>query len=190
MVVLPDEKIVFLADALTSRSGAAAMPQELRYRGAVPLAGGLDSHHENETREIIVSDTETRCMALPLALPEWRVAGRGGFDATAEGLVLEQQGALRLYAPLWLDCDAKRIAKPRTWRQLTVADTRTILPAHQAVGFRVQAGLEQWLVYRALDVPRNRTLLGCNVSCEFRGTSSARYTSHCSSPACTRKPTA
>jgi hypothetical protein len=50
---------------------------------------------------------------------------------------------------------------------LTVADTRRILPAHQAVGFRVQAGLEQWLVYRALDVPRNRTLLGCNVSCEF-----------------------
>jgi hypothetical protein len=44
---------------------------------------------------------------------------------------------------------------------------RTILPAHQAAGFRVQAGLEQWLLYRALDVPRNRTLLGCNVSCEF-----------------------
>jgi hypothetical protein len=106
-------------------------------------------------------------MALPLALPEWRVAGRGGFDATADGLTLEQQGAVRLYAPLWIDCDARRIGKPRTWRQLTVADMRTILPPHQAVGYRVQAGLEQWLVYRALDVPRNRTLLGCNVSCEF-----------------------
>ena len=37
----------------------------------------------------------------------------------------------------------------------------------EAVGFRVQAGDEQWLLYRALDVPRNRTLLGCNVACEF-----------------------
>jgi hypothetical protein len=167
VVVLPDEKFVLLADALTPRPGNAATVQDLRYRGTLPLAGGLDCHREEETREVIASDTETRFMALPLALPEWRVAGRGGFDATADGLALEQQGAVRLYAPLWIDCDAKRIGKPRTWRQLTVADTRTILPPHQAVGFRVQAGLEQWLVYRALDVPRNRTLLGCNVSCEF-----------------------
>jgi hypothetical protein len=167
VVVLPDEKFVLLADALTPRPGNAATVQDLRYRGTLPLAGGLDCHREEETREVIASDTETRFMALPLALPEWRVAGRGGFDATADGLTLEQQGAVRLYAPLWIDCDAKRIGKPRTWRQLTVADMRTILPPHQAVGYRVQAGLEQWLVYRALDVPRNRTLLGCNVSCEF-----------------------
>jgi hypothetical protein len=31
----------------------------------------------------------------------------------------------------------------------------------------VQSGLEQWLLYRALDQPRNRTVLGCNLSCEF-----------------------
>ena len=167
VVVLPGEKLVLLADALTPRPGGSATVQDLRYRGTVPVADGLDCHREEETREVIAADTETRLMALPLALPEWRVAGRGGFDATTDGLVLEQQGAVRLYAPLWIDCDATRIGKPRTWRQLTVADTRTILPPHQAVGFRVQAGLEQWLVYRALDVPRNRTLLGCNVSCEF-----------------------
>jgi hypothetical protein len=167
VVVLPGEKLVLLADALTPRPGGAAAVQDLRYRGTVSVADGIDCHREEETREVIAADTETRFMALPLALPEWRVAGRGGFDATTDGLVLEQQGAVRLYAPLWIDCDATRIGKPRTWRQLTVADTRTILPPHQAAGFRVQAGLEQWLVYRALDVPRNRTLLGCNVSCEF-----------------------
>lgn len=167
VVVLPGEKLVLLADAVTPRPGGPVAVQDLRYRGTVPVAGGLDCHREEETRDVVVSDTATRFMALPLALPEWRVAGRGACDVTADGLVLEQQGAVRLYAPLWLDCDAKRIAKPRTWRQLTVADMRTILPPHQAVGFRVQAGLEQWLLYRALDVPRNRTLLGCNVSCEF-----------------------
>ncbi len=167
VVVLPDEKLVFLADAVTPRSGGAAAVQSLQYRGTLPLAGGLDCGREEETRELVVSDTVTRCMVLPLALPEWRTAGRGTFAATADGLTLEQPGAVRLYAPLWIDCDAKRIGRPRTWRQLTVADTRIILPPHQAAGFRVQAGLEQWLVYRALDAPRNRTLLGCNVSCEF-----------------------
>jgi hypothetical protein len=48
-----------------------------------------------------------------------------------------------------------------------VADTRQNLPPHQAAGFRVQAGPDQWLVYRTLDEPRNRTVLGCNISCGF-----------------------
>ena len=61
----------------------------------------------------------------------------------------------------------RRIGQPLTWRQLTVADTRINLPAWQAAGFRVQSGQEQWLLYRSLDAARNRTLLGCNVSCEF-----------------------
>jgi hypothetical protein len=87
-----------------------------------------------------------------------------GFSGT---LVLSQEGSNRLYAPIWLDCDARRIGRSLTWRQLTVADTRIILPRHQAAGFRVQAVLDQWLVYRALDAARNRTVLGCNVSCEF-----------------------
>jgi hypothetical protein len=78
----------------------------------------------------------------------------------------ESEGG-RLYAPLWLDCDPTRSGRPLTWRQLTVADTRHNLPRHQAAGFRVQVGLDQWLLYRALDQPRNRTVLGCNLSCEF-----------------------
>jgi hypothetical protein len=165
VIVLPRDRIVLLADAVTS--SGAAMPTELRYRGLVPLAPSLDAEVENDTREVRVSDTATRLMALPLGLPEWRTAGAGRLEAASGGLVLSQQGGGRLYAPLWLDFDAGRIGGPLTWRQLTVADTRLILPPHQAVGYRVQAGLEQWLVYRSLDTPRNRTLLGCNVSCEF-----------------------
>ena len=108
-------------------------------------------------------------MAMPLALPEWSCASAGGgFEATDDGLVLRQSSpGTRLYSPLWLDCDPARFGRPLTWRQLTVADTRHNLPRHQAAGFRVQSGLEQWLLYRALDQPRNRTVLGCNLSCEF-----------------------
>ena len=165
VVVLPRDRIVLLADAVTS--SGAALPTELRYRGLVPLAPSLDAEPADDTREVRVSDTATRLIALPLGLPEWRTAGSGRLEAASGGLVLSQQGGGRLYAPLWLDFDAGRIGGPLTWRQLTVADTRLILPPHQAVGYRVQAGLEQWLVYRSLDTPRNRTLLGCNVSCEF-----------------------
>ena len=163
VVVLPRERIVLLADAVTSSSA----PADLRYRGTLPLAASLDVDSAPETREVVVADTRPRMLALPLALPEWKARGGGEFRGESGALVLSQEGSHRLYAPLWLDCDAKRIGRPLTWRQLTVADSRIILPRHQAAGFRVQSGLEQWLVYRALDAARNRTLLGCNVSCEF-----------------------
>jgi hypothetical protein len=166
VVVLPRDRVVLLADAITTPAGPA--PAELRYRGLVHTTPSLDLEPAAETREVLVFDTATRLLALPLALPEWQSAGHGSLDAQGGGLVLSQEGSGgRLYAPLWLDCDPERIGRPLTWRQLTVADTRLILPPHQAVGYRVQSGLEQWLIYRALDVARNRTLLGCNVSCEF-----------------------
>jgi len=174
VVVLPADRVVLLADAVTIRSqptghqNGAAAADPLDYEGSIALAAALETEPAAETREVIVFDTAKRCMALPLALPEWRVAGSGGLAPRADGrLVLTQRGHRRLSAPLWLDLDPARVGGPLTWRQLTVADTRQNLPPHQAVGFRVQAGLEQWLVYRALDVARNRTLLGCNVSCEF-----------------------
>lgn len=133
----------------------------------MPQAAAIETDIADETREIVVYDSAMRALALPLGLSEWRAAGRGGFEPTPAGLALTQFGRHRLYAPVWIDCAAARIGGPLTWRQLTVADTRIILPPHQAAGFRVQSGSEQWLVYKTLDAPRNRTLLGCNVSCDF-----------------------
>jgi len=116
-------------------------------------------------------------LALPLGLGEWRQRDdQGSLESTGQHLALRQTAQVsRLYAPLWIDLNARRLKRLRerpaeeqvTWRQLTVADTREILSADQATGFRVQAGLEQWLVYRSLDEARNRSVLGCNLSCEF-----------------------
>ena len=43
-----------------------------------------------------------------------------------------------------------------TWRQLTVADTRRILPAWQAVGYRVQAVESGWAALEAANAPYPR----------------------------------
>ena len=48
-----------------------------------------------------------------------------------------------------------------------MADTRRNLQPHEAAGYRIQVGQDQWLLYRSLDAPRNRSVLGCNLSCEF-----------------------
>jgi hypothetical protein len=180
IVLLPRDRVVLLADAITQRpsdASADTLPEPLRSHAAggglrvesvVPLAATLESEQADESREILVYDTKPRLLALPLALPEWKAAGRGGFAATADGLAIDHQAAgSRCYSPLWLDFETRRQGRPLTWRQLTVADTRQNLPSHQAAGFRIQEGLEQWLVYRTLDEPRNRTVLGCNISCGF-----------------------
>jgi hypothetical protein len=167
VVVLRKSAIVLLADVVRPAAGGAAAPDEILYRADVPLAAGLDVDIAAETREAVIFDTTMRGTVLPLALPEWRGCGAGSLASAAGTLTLEQSGRGRLYAPLWFDCDASRVGRPLTWRQLTVADTRRNLPRHQAAGFRVQSGQEQWLLYRSLDVARNRTLLGCNVSAEF-----------------------
>ena len=178
VVLLPQDRVLLLADAVTTPddTGTAAQMATahdpdtgwLRYTSTLPLAAGLAAEPADETREMLIFDTGMRFMALPLALQEWRVPGRGSLTHEPGGLRLAQQSAgRRLYAPLWLDCTPARIGQPLTWRQLTVADTRQNLGPYQATGFRVQSGLEQWLLYRSLDAPRNRTLLGCNVACEF-----------------------
>jgi len=174
VVMLPRDRIVLLADAVTvppagmAASGGRPVTAGLRYRGVVPMSAGVDLQPADETRELLAFDTRVRFVALPLALPEWRVAGHGSLAAGDGGLALSQETAAhRFYAPLWLDFDARRAGKPLTWRQLTVADSRRNLGVHQAAGFRIQAGPDQWLLYRSLDAPRNRTLLGCNVSGEF-----------------------
>ena len=183
IVLLQRDRVVLLADTITHRAGDRAADhvsdavQEplwshtdggLRVESVVPLAATLEGEQAEETREVLVYDTKPRLMALPLSLPEWKTAGRGGFAITPDGLSLDHQAAgSRCYAPLWLDLEPARQGRPLTWRQLTVADTRQNLPPHQATGFRIQEGPEQWLVYRTLDEPRNRTVLGCNISCGF-----------------------
>ena len=80
--------------------------------------------------------------------------------------------------PLFFDFDAKRAKCERTWRQITVAEALEVLPRDAAVGFRAQSDRAQWLVYRSLGPPGNRTVLGQNIAGEFcsgRFRSSGRF---------------
>ena len=72
-----------------------------------------------------------------------------------------------LCCPLFFDFRPRRIEKQRTWRQLTVAEKLAVVPHDVAVGFRVQSDRDQWLMYRTLGPPGNRTLMGQNISSEF-----------------------
>ena len=110
---------------------------------------------------------------LPLALPEWHAATptglvSGTLSETNGTLVLQQKSAGRsLFAPLLFDLDADRLNKRYTWRQLSIGENLQRVPEDQAVGYRIQLGPEQFLLYRSLTPQANRTVLGHNLIDDF-----------------------
>lgn len=158
------DRLLLLADSVIGRLG-----HRVAYRGDLSLAAGTQFVAEAETREGRLLCRKREAVVFPLALPEWRSDRRvGELQCHGRQLTLEQEGlGRRLFAPLLVDLDSGRSKRQRTWRQLTVAQDREILPTEAAAAFRVQVGDQQWLVYRSLTGRANRTVLGLNLMTEF-----------------------
>jgi hypothetical protein len=166
IVLAREDGFLFLADAVLGTEAAS-----LEYRGALPLGAEVSFDPSTETREGYLVGRKPRGLAFPLALPEWKAQpSAGALEGTLEQ-TLELRAARRdarcLYAPLFIDLNSRRIFRPATWRQLTVAEDRQTLSPDVAVGYRVQVRDEQWLLYRSLGKRGNRTLLGHNLVSEF-----------------------
>jgi hypothetical protein len=161
-----DDEVLYLADVVISADGT---PRRLAHSFHLPLDANTLWKPETESRDGLLHAANGCAAILPLALPEWRTDPRGGSLTQADGrLVLAQESAGRaLYCPLLIDLKTKRAKKERTWRQLTVGESMEIIPRDVAVGFRAQCGRRQWLFYRSIGAPGNRTVLGQNISGEF-----------------------
>lgn len=164
VVLARKDRFLLLADALFgSRCG------KLEYRSRLSLGAGVGFRTSRATREGVLTTRRAEALVLPLAMPEWR-AEQGVGELAEEGQCLtwsHQSEGRALYAPLFFDLNPRRQAKPCTWRQLTVAESRRNQPRDVAAGFRVMVGCSQWLIYRALGRKANRTLLGHNLSSEM-----------------------
>jgi hypothetical protein len=173
------DNFVFLADAILG-----SRPARLEYRGWLRLAAGMSLVPAESSREGFVEGRgkkvpahgesakfarserlQKKALVLPLALPEWRIDTRPGTLAAVEDRMELSQSATgsALFAPLFVDLDRRRIARPCTWRQLTVGENLAIQSPDVAVGYRVMVGRQQWLIYRSLAPAANRSLLGHNL---------------------------
>ncbi len=141
----------------------------IEYRLPIPCYPGVTLTGNPDTRDCFLRGRRKLGLVLPLALPEWRTDPRHGELQTRDGAIELQQTAqgTALCSPLFFDLHPKRMQKPLTWRQLTVAEQLQIVPRDTAVGYRIQVGPEQWMIYRSLAAKGNRTLLGQNLSSEF-----------------------
>lgn len=158
------DRFLFLADAILS-----TRPARLQYRSRLPLAEGISFRPAARTWEGFLEGRKAAAVVLPLALPEWRSDRRvDTLAATGGGLELCRSArGSALYCPLFFDLKPRRLTRPLSWRQLTVAQNLAIQPEEVAVGYRVMLGKQQWLIYRSLAQPANRTLLGHNLSTEM-----------------------
>jgi len=163
MVMAHDDRLLLVADAVLGEQ-----PGRLQYVGRLPLRPDVSAGTVPDSPELILRGRRPAARVLPLALPEWPCdKPAGALSRTAAGLELCQRSEGRsMYCPLLVDLDPRRWNRPRTWRHLTVAASMEIQPADVAVGYRVQIGRRQWLIYRSLAEIANRTLLGHNLSSE------------------------
>jgi hypothetical protein len=169
--LIRDDRILLLADGVVPDStlGDQDRVGSIRYGCRLPIADGIESVEEAETRELFLAGKRNRCLCVPLAANEWKV---GASTATLgcshdRHLTYETKGYDRLYAPLWFDFQQKRFRRQRTWRKLTVGDQLRIVRDDEAVGYRVQIGAEQWMLYRSLGDRCCRSVLGKHLLADF-----------------------
>jgi hypothetical protein len=167
MLLARQERFLFLADALIGPGKEAV---EIRYEQGLALAGEVGCELADETREgVLAADGRRRAGVAPIALSEWRAEFCHSELTTANGHLKLQQAAQgrSLFAPLWIDLDPRRLKRPLTWRRLSVGENLAIVQRDVAAGYRIQAGREQWLIYRSLTPFGNRSILGHNTTYSF-----------------------
>ena len=168
LLLIREDRCVLLADAVVR--DADQPPAAITYTSRMKLGPNVLATTEQETTEVWLQDDkgQKRGLALSLQSNEWRVGPtRARIDVTPDGnLRLEVRGDKRnqhggsIFAPMWFDFQQRRFKRPRTWRQLTVAEELQIVDPDQSVAFRIQQGSEQWVLYRMLNGDRTRTFLG------------------------------
>jgi hypothetical protein len=166
LLLARDDEVLFMADVVISADGT---PRRIAHKSTFPLDDDAHWQPEVETHDGLLRANKNQAAVLPLALPEWRTAPYAGSLVEADGrlALTHETNGRALYCPLLIDLNAGRAKRERTWRQLTVAESMEVIPRDVAVGFRAQSGRRQWLFYRSIGAPGNRTLLGQNISGEF-----------------------
>ena len=167
MLLAREDRFLFLADALLGPDPPAV---ELHYSHSLPIVARTKFAHARDTREgWLEAGSRRRATVVPPGLAEWRSEFCHAEMSKADDRLTLKQAALgrNLYAPLWIDLDPRRLKRPLTWRRLTVAENLAIVPRDIAAAYRIQAGRQQWLIYRSLAPIGNRSVLGHNTIHSF-----------------------
>ena len=164
-VLVRDDQIMILMDVVN-----CPVVSRIDYHCHYPFAEGISALPESETSEIYLkSGAEIQSLVMPLGLSEWKVErSDGAFRPAQNRLEIHQTiNGAGLCSSLMFDLNPSRSIRPRTWRQLHVAEQLRHVGCDQAVAFRAQIDQQQWLIYRSIGENANRTFMGENFSKDF-----------------------
>lgn len=164
IVLASKDEFAYVCDNIVADSAG-----DLGYSLELPLAKDTIATQADETREITLGAAKIRASLLPLAAEEWRTTP-SNFDLQVVNERLRVTGATkkqRMAIPWIVDLRGGRKLEEVTWRQLRVAENLENLPRDIVVAFRWQIGQSQWMAYRSLAAPSNRTVLGQNLVGDF-----------------------
>jgi hypothetical protein len=180
LMLMRDEGMVFMADAIVSDTSAlwevesiwnldprVVCTQEAKTNEAwlqLPEERGgeaSDSPLEAPTKRV--------GLVLPIGLPEWKRGNDQGELVSAGGVLRLKSSAhqCRLYNPLVVALNRLDREPAYTWRRLHVAQDLKHAPGEVALGYRVQIGKDQWVVYRSLAPCKRRSVMGLHLATEF-----------------------
>ena len=164
-VLAREDEFLFVGDAVCHHEPDSM----LGLRVELNAADGIQMTEEAETNEVYLVNEKILGLVVPVSLGEWKAdKSLGTIKCHRNRVVIDRQAkGQNLYSGLFLDLKPKRAVKPRTWRQLTVGENLTKCSDDQAVAYRVQVGKSQWVIYRSLASPANRTFFGENHLDEF-----------------------
>ncbi len=154
-----EDRLFILGDALLRDGGvtSAKIPL-LEYEAALAVSPAVSVRKNSETAK---GSLKNRAPGRVFPL-------QGDLRITDGMLVYRlKSDGISLFAPLVFDLDAARCRKPFLLRQLTVGENMEKVPDDRAVGFRFQLDKRQFLLYRSMTPPANRTVLGHNLIDDF-----------------------
>jgi hypothetical protein len=129
---------------------------------SVPLAEGTICTPDSVTRELTLSVGPRSVRAFPMWLEDDRIQHAIGTCRENDGrLEFSGTGLGGVTIPLAIDWHPKRTSAAADWARLTVTESRAVVGAGKASGFRVRIGDYQVMVYRSLQRGKNsRAVLG------------------------------
>lgn len=171
------ESLALLVDELVPNPSERATPAPRALMSRLTLAEDARASQDADAREVSLVDAtaepeSTVARLFPLALPEWRAdLSRGDFKLTrnAESLELELlSSAACLVSPLVIDLNPYRAARECAWKPLTVGERREVAARDAAVGYKLQLGAEQYVLYVSTSIePAIRSILSRNLLSDF-----------------------
>lgn len=180
IMLVRDDRCLYIADAVLPEDTTDKRTRNIKYASRLPIAASVDTEELADTRELFLQKQSRSsrknpkpqkplALVIPLSASEWRVGPTNASLRQTEDnhLLLSTEGNGRLCAPIWMDFQKRRFNRPRTWRNLTVAENLRTCKPNEAVGYRVQAGSEQWMIYRSLTESTSRTVLGKHLIADF-----------------------